>query len=200
MPHRNLWSQSSKLNYKHVYEKSKKHGIINDGREYPPNILRGGQEKSEVKSTTVAKDIKEAVRRHSVPSRGPKKKEEPKKKGNTSTPQWIHRPSGNGNNPEPGREYKRDNTTLVPIRNSPGDYSWNNKNWQGKNGKLSCRYHKPLGISAQDYLSQTPDHCIKSSMLGRRAEPVQAFTENPVEAETRATGNQPPNVAVTKRG
>ena len=157
--------------------------------------------KSEVKSTTVAKDHKETVRRYSVPSRAPKKKEEPKKKVNTFTHQWIHRPSGNGNNPEPGREYKRDNTTLVPIRNSPGDHSWTNKNWQGKNGKLSCSYHKPLGISAQDYLSQTPEQCIKSSMLGRRAEPVQAFTGEPSRSrKTRATGNQPPHVVVTKRG
>ena len=146
------------------------------------------KKKSEVKSTTVAKDHKEAVRRYSVPSRAPEKGEEPKKKGDTFTPQWIHKPSGNGNNPEPGREYKRDTTTLVPIRNSPGDYSWTNKNRQGKNGKLSCSHHKPLGISAQDYPTQTPDHCIKRSMLGRRAEPVQAFTGKPSRSRNPNNG------------
>ena len=85
-------SQSSKLNYGHVYEKSKEHGIINDKM---PTMAENthriscveAKKKSEVKSTTVAKDHEEAVRRYSVPSRAPEKEEEPKKKGNTFTPQ-----------------------------------------------------------------------------------------------------------------
>ena len=138
--------------------------------------MKAKKKKSGVKSTTVAKDRKKAVRSQSVPSRAPKKKEEPKKKVNTLTPQQIRRPSGSGNNPEPGKEYKRDATTLVPIRNSLGDYPWTNKDKQGRNIKLSGRYHKPLGISAQDYLTKKPDHCLVSRVLGGRAEPGQVFT------------------------
>ena len=66
-----------------------------------------------------------------------KRKEKPKKKVNTFTPQQIRRPSGNGNNPKPRKEYKRDTTTLVPTRSSPGDYPWTNKDKPCKKGKTS---------------------------------------------------------------
>ena len=95
--------------------------------------MKAKKKKSRVKSTMVAKDRKKAARSQSISSRAPKRKGEPKKKVNIFTPQRIRRPSGNGNNPEPGKEYKRDTTTLVPIRNSPGEYLWTNKDKQGKN-------------------------------------------------------------------
>ena len=158
------------------------HGLINDKMPMMvKNIKRifsveAKEKKSGVYSTTVAKDRKKAVGSQSLPSRNPKKKKKLKKKVNTVKHQQIHGPSGNGNNSEPGKEYKRDTTTLVPIRNSPGDYPWTNKDKQGENMKLSCCYHKPLGISAQGYLTKEPDHCLVCSMLGRRAGPVQVLT------------------------
>ena len=179
---RDFFVAELKLNYKHVYEKAMEHGFINDKVPKMAENIQGifsveaKKKKSGVNSTTVAKDRKKAARSQSVPSRAPKKKEKPKKKVNTFTPQQIRRPSGNGNNPKPRKEYKRDTSTLVPIRNSPGDYLWTSKDKQCKNIKLPCRYHKPLGVSAQDCLTKKPDHCFECSVPGRRAEPVQVCT------------------------
>ena len=181
---RDFFVAELKLNYKHVYEKAMEHGFINDKVPKMAENIQGifsveaKKKKSGVNSTTVAKDRKKAVRSQSVPSRPPKKKEKPKKKVNTFTPQQVRRPSGNGNNPKPRKEYKRDTSTLVPIRNSPGDYLWTSKDKQCKNIKLPCRYHKPLGVSAQDCLTKKPDHCFECSVPGRRAEPVQVCTGN----------------------